>query len=70
MLPVVTSKKLINYQNNKKKQFIYYPAGTQRHEDVPLWFYFARDVPDYNRTKIERIRFLTYFGFAKEYERI
>ena len=41
-----------------------YPAGTQRLDDVPLWSYFGRDVPVHNRTKIERIRFLTYFGFA------
>ena len=41
-----------------------YPAGTQRFEDVPLCFYFGRDVPNHNRTKIRRIRFLTYFGFA------
>ena len=41
-----------------------YPAGKQGHEDVPLWAYFDRDVPDHNRTKIGRIRFLTYFGSA------
>ena len=31
------------------------PAGTQRPEDViedvPLWSYFGRDVPDHNRPK-------------------
>ena len=43
---------------------IKYPAGTQRHEDVPLRSYFDRDVPDHNRTKIGRIKFLTYFGSA------
>ena len=37
---------------------------TQRHEDVPLWFYFGEDVPYHNRTKIGRVRFLTYFGSA------
>ena len=26
------------------------PAGTQRPEDVPLWSYFGRDVPDHNMT--------------------
>ena len=41
MLPVVTDKKLVTYQNSQEKQFIYYPAGTQRPEDVPLWFCFA-----------------------------
>ena len=41
-----------------------YPTGTQRPDDVPLWSYFDRDVPVHNRTKIELIRFLTYFGFA------
>ena len=41
-----------------------YPADTQRSEDVPLCFYFGRDVPDHNRTEIRLIRFLTYFGFA------
>ena len=40
------------------------PAGTQRPEDVPLWSYFGRDAPDHNRTKIGRIRFLTYCGSA------
>ena len=43
---------------------VFNPAGTRRPEDVPLWFYFGRDVPDHNRTKLGRIRFLTYFGFA------
>ena len=37
--------------------FLNYPAGTQRPEDVPLWPYFGRDVPDGNKTKIGRIRF-------------
>ena len=37
------------------------PADTQ---DFPLWSYVGRAVPDHNRTKIGRIRFLTYFGFA------
>ena len=40
------------------------PAVTKRPEDVPLWSYFSRDVPDYHRTKIGRIKFLTYFGSA------
>ena len=38
-----------------------FSAGTHRHEDVPLWSYFGRDVPHHNRTKIGRVRFLTYF---------
>ena len=38
------------------------PAGTQRPEDVPLWSYFGQDIPDHNRTKEGRIRFLTCFG--------
>ena len=42
----------------------FFPAGTQRPEDVPSWSYFGRDVPDHNTTKIARIRFLTYFGSA------
>ena len=42
----------------------YDPAGTQRPEDVPLWSYFGRGIPDYNRTKMGRIWFFTYFGFA------
>ena len=37
-----------------------FPAGTQRPENVPLWSYFGRDVPDHNWTKIGRIWFLTY----------
>ena len=41
-----------------------FPAGTQRPEDVPLWPYFGRDVPDHSRTKTGRIRFLAYFGSA------
>ena len=40
------------------------PAGTQRPEDFPLWPCSDRDFPDHNRTKIRRIRFLTYFGSA------
>ena len=38
------------------------PASTQRLEDFPKWSYLGRDVPDHNKTKIGRIRFLTYFG--------
>ena len=38
------------------------PAGTQRPEDVLLWSYFGRDVPEHNKTKIGCIRFLTLFG--------
>ena len=34
------------------------PARKQRPEDVPLWSYFGRDIPDHNRTKIGRFRFL------------
>ena len=34
------------------------PASKQRPEDVPLWSYFGRDIPDHNRTKIGRFRFL------------
>ena len=53
----------------KANPFIFYPiypnpAGTQHLEDISLWSYFNRDVPDHNRTKIGRIRFLTYFGSA------
>ena len=40
------------------------PASTQRPKDVPLWPCFGRDFPDHNRTKIRRIRFLTFFGSA------
>ena len=40
------------------------PAGTQHSEDVPLWSFFGRDVPNLDRTKIGRIRFLTYFDSA------
>ena len=40
----------------------YLPAGTQLPEDVPLWSWFGREVPDHNRTKIGRFRFLTYFS--------
>ena len=40
------------------------PPTTQRPEDVSLWSYFGRIVPDYNRTKIGSIRFLTYFDSA------
>ena len=35
-----------------------------RPKDVLLWSYFGQDVPDHNRTKLGRIRFLTHFGFA------
>ena len=41
-----------------------YPADTQRPENAPLWSYFVRDVPDLNRTKIVRFKFLDYFGSA------
>ena len=41
-----------------------YSAGTQRPKAVPIWSYFGQDALDYNRTKIGRIRFLTYFGLA------
>ena len=40
------------------------PAGTQRPEDFPLWSCFGWNVPDHNRIKIGRFRFLTYFGSA------
>ena len=40
------------------------PSGIQRPESVPLWSYFGRDVPGHIRTKIGRIKFLTYFGSA------
>ena len=39
-------------------------AGTQRPVDVPLWSYIGRDVLDYNKTKMGRIRFLIYFAFV------
>ena len=38
------------------------PAGTQRLKDVRLWSYFGRNIPDHHLTKIEWIRFLTYFA--------
>ena len=40
------------------------PSGIQRVEDVPLWSYFGRGVPGHIRTKIGRIKYLTYFGSA------
>ena len=40
------------------------PSHKQCPADVLLWSYFGRDVPDHNRTKIGRIRFLTYFDRA------
>ena len=36
----------------------------QRPEDVPIWFYFGQDIPDHNRSKLGRIKFLPYFGFV------
>ena len=41
---------------------ILFPASTERPQDIALWSYFGRDVPDHNRTKIGRVGFLTYFG--------
>ena len=52
------------FHNDLKKAPIGDPAGTQSLEDVPLWSYFGRNVPDHNRTKIGRFRSLTYFGSA------
>ena len=40
------------------------PAATQCLEDVPLWSYICRNVPDHFRTKIGRITYLNYFGTA------
>ena len=40
------------------------PAGTQRPEGVHWWSFFGRDVPDLDRTKKGRTRFLTYFDSA------
>ena len=34
-----------------------YPSQHKRLEDVRLWSYFGRDVPDHYWTKIGRIRF-------------
>ena len=56
-------------QNNIRRHFIssnccYYPADTQRHEDVHLWSYFGWDAPDLNGSKVGGIKFLTYFGSA------
>ena len=48
-----------NYWRSSLKTMTPCPAGTQCPEDVPLWTYFGRDVPDNNRTKTGRIRFLT-----------
>ena len=56
-----------NHLLNIYNSFFYHmshPAGIQRPEDVPLWSYFRREVPDHNRTKIGCIRPLTYFGSA------
>ena len=39
-------------------------TGTQLPEEVLLWPYFFQDIPDHNRTKIGRMRFLIYFGSA------
>ena len=41
-----------------------FPSSTQLPNYVPLWSYFGRDVADHNRTKIGRLRFLTYFSSA------
>ena len=38
-----------------------HPTVIQRPKDVFLSCFFGRDVPNHNRTKIRRIRFLTYF---------
>ena len=46
------------------QQISQYPSGTLRRKDVLLWSSFDRDVPDHNRTKLGRFRFLTYFDFA------
>ena len=37
---------------------------TQHPKEVPLWSYFCWDALEHYRTKIGRIRFLTYFGSA------
>ena len=56
-------------KSERKIKFISYklmllPSDMQRPEDFPLWSYFGRDVPGHIRTKIGRIKFLTYFGSA------
>ena len=51
-----------NERNLSATSWCYYPASTQPPKDIPLWSYFGRVVSDHVRTKIRRIKFLTYFG--------
>ena len=44
----VLKKVFLSYINARSSRF---PPGTQRLEDVPLWRYFSRDVPDHNSRK-------------------
>ena len=54
----------INNLNPKYIKDIFTPKlhAKLRPNDIPHWFYFGRDFPDYNRTKIGSIKILTYFG--------
>ena len=54
-------------KNENEIKFISYklmllPSQQTTSRGRPLWSYFGRAVPDYIRTKIGSIRFLTYFG--------
>ena len=40
------------------------PSWHTTSQGRPLMMLFGRDVPDHDRTKIGRVRFLTYFGSA------
>ena len=62
--PWLCASNLVISTTTWRKTSIGDPVGTQRPEDVPLWSYFGRNVPDRNRTKIGHFRFLTYFGSA------
>ena len=53
---------LSGVQNESITKNGHFPVGTQRLEDVPSWSYFGRDVPENNRTKIGRIKFLSCFS--------
>ena len=46
---------LVIFTKTWRKALIDDPVDTQRPEDVPLWSYFGRNVPDHNRTKTERL---------------
>ena len=40
------------------------PVDTKCVKDIPLWSCFGRKVPDHNKTKIGRARFLAFLGPA------